>query len=171
MKKLKIFFICLFFCAGLIGQDSDIPSWKPLSNDKIFLELGGQCYYYSLNYERNIETNFKWFPSWRVGAAYDYSLVTTFGLDLNKRIGLNHQASFGFSTTFVWNYFAGTGSVFHDLLFNSDKGGFLKLGYQYSKRESNWFFGGAFTPVIYDFGLGGGFIFYPWGGLQVGYYL
>ncbi len=156
MKKFFFTLIALLYLSGIFGQTAQTKELYPKGLNKIYLEIGGQGQYYSLNFEHIIETSSAWYPSLKIGASYFDSFVIPVGLDVNKRITEKSQFSFGLGGTMIvgsykYGVLGQTGSPFHNVFTTSDYWAFFKGGYQYSKVENNWFFGLAFMPVFYSY--------------------
>jgi len=180
MKKLLFIFIMLLNFSMVFGQTTESKNYHPKGYNKVFLEIGGQGEFYSLNYERIIETNTRWYPSLKIGLTYTEGIEIPFGILVNKKLNEKSQFSIGLGATVIPLYAnvsttAGSITTTTTVHLGTDVLGFLNIGYQYSKKDSNWFFGGSFMPLIYsdtNFLLENenSFFFFPWGGLQIGRY-
>lgn len=183
MKMKKIILPILIFFSPYLSSAQSIAEKQFHLNgyDKIYLELGGQAFYYSFNYERIIETNSTWYPSLKVGVSYTDGLIIPIGININKKLnqsqltiglgGMMEPIFAGVTTTSVGGVSTNTTEYI-----GTEFRGFFKLGYQYSKRESKWFFGVSFLPIIYHHSgvlteETNRFGFFPWGGIQIGRYL
>jgi len=137
----KILLLLLAFSTTAIGQ-------KQLAHS-LFLEAGGNAYWYSVNYEYQTTNGF----TFRVGTGYLYKALVipmmagkvfghkTHHLELSLGIDLAHNAD---------NNFAYTSFV----------------GYRYQPPSKDIFIRAGFTPILTTSGIPE---WYPWAGAAFGY--
>jgi len=179
MKNLLFILIVLFNFSVVCGQTTESINYHPKGYNKIYLELGGQAMYYSFNYERILETNVSWFPSLKVGTSYGKGFTMVVGFEVNKKINQKDQFIFGLGGSMfpdIDEIINGSNSTLENVFYRADYWGSFKVGYQYSKLKSKWFFGLAITPTIYSYDgssdfRNGKLVFYRRAGIQLGRYL
>ncbi len=168
MKKVSILLLLIILGSRTV-KAQEFKTAPPVRNE-VFLEILGNGFFYSLNYEHFFKDHF----SWRVGAMYlggtgknDVEDQVRFDLlivpvMLNYVLGSgSHHIEFGAGPTLVYL------SVKVDVLDGIDGfafGGTARLGYLYRPPEGGLSFRLAYTPILSDVfthsvGLGIGFAF------------
>ena len=169
-----IFFININYSWAQTGNSTAVEQ-KPNTdidqvNNVVYLELLGNGFLYSFNYERRLADRL-----WgRIGAGYspllDISRVATFPVGVSYLFGKKSKfLETGLVTTFTYadsdDRFEDT--FFEDALFEEVFGVILSptIGYRFQPQEKNLFFKIAFTPFFNPFKKK----FLPYGGLSLGY--
>ena len=135
---------------------------QALFKQSVFFELGGNAYYYSINYERQWAKGL----AGRIGAAYAHN---TFILPLTMgRIYGKAQHHFEFSAGAA---VARKSELARRPRYFIDITGFI--GYRFQKPEGKLFFRAGFTPLweVYETDYPVDLLhspFYPWGGIGLG---
>ena len=153
MHKLTYIVLCLSSVTSIAQTQSDtIQTYKP---NAIYVELGGNGFIYSLNFDHKFAQH----ASWRIGARV-----------LPMRGG-NLSNSFLLLPTMI-NYLAGSGNSrfelgagllhgFHSIGYFLS--GTATIGYRYQPMKGGFNFRIGFTPLISGYGI------LPWVGISLGY--
>jgi hypothetical protein len=176
MKGLPLIFLFALIFGTVSAQDVRTP----IKKNTIFLELGGNSPFYSLNYDRIVLEKPKLKLAARIGAMYvdntnnflssiknhNYSLP----LELSFLKGRNnHNLEIGIGATPYFREYVE--ETRNDEFFIAPFG---RIGYRYQKENGGVFFKAGFTPIIRfkkDWESYNPKYVYPWGGLAIGYTL
>jgi hypothetical protein len=135
---------------------------KSMQKNTFFLELGGNGFFYSLNYDRILLDHTAWKISARTGAMYMPGIFEAnrhmIGLPMEisyLRGRNNHHLELGLGFTPIYDTYLrtdydGRQYVGQDLVLI----GVARVGYRYQKREGGMFYRAGFTPLhgtIHDF--------------------
>lgn len=162
---MRSLIVLVFFSVsvGSFAQDTTVAS------NAIYLELGGNAGYGSLNYERMILSKNKFQLSVRAGLStlkmVDYR--DKFNPDiiipvaLNVTYGNNHKIETGIGSTYT-NMVNVGGNLSPER--TSVLNGNLHLGYRYQKSNGGILFRVCYTPLFESFNS-----FRHWAGISVGY--
>lgn len=180
---MKKFLLLPLLALSLVtmGQKSQ----KPPGRNTIFLEAGGNGFFYSLNYDRILKDTRKWKLAGRAGAMY----VNYFRKDQRQMFGIplelsylrgrrNHFLELGFGLTPVYDTSRPSPwPETHEFVVISA----VRLGYRHQKRDGGLFFKAGFIPLgglVFDLTQEGAVGYnelekfaYPWAGLAVGWTL
>ncbi|MDO1451762.1 hypothetical protein Q0590_36145 [Rhodocytophaga aerolata] len=154
---------------------------KSMQKNTLFVEIGGNGFFYSLNYDRILLDYSTWRISARIGGMYMPGIFETnrhlIGLPLEVsywRGKGNHHFELGLGFTPIYDtYSLNEVSRQQAILI-----GVARIGYRYQKREGGVFYRAGFMPLhgtIYDFNYrqwdrNSNFT-YPLVGLAIGYTL
>ncbi len=135
MKKFLLLFLFAFIIIGAANAQS-IPT--SVQKNTVFLELGGNGVYYSLNYDRILLAKTNWKLVGRVGAMYHthFAQRAAIPLELSYLRGRkNHHLEFGLGVTPLYEFFQ---RVERDqnqaLLINTALLYSSRIGYRYQKK-------------------------------------
>jgi hypothetical protein len=152
---------------------------EPVRRNTFFLELGGNAWFYSLNYDRILLDRDKWKLSGRVGAMYLPSFhavnrhMAGVPLEISYLRGRNkHFLEIGLGVTTTYDTYPLSDTRIRELAVV----GMARIGYRYQKPEGGLFFKTGFTPMaglLYNlrdrrWAMGSAFA-YPLAGLAVGH--
>ncbi len=149
MNRLKIILTLPLLCLTLMTMAQE--STKSLSKNTVFLEAGGNGFFYSLNYDRILNDNENWKLAGRAGLMYLYF----FRNDQRQMIGVPLEFSclrgkdknyleIGFGLTPVYDtYNLSPWPAIHDFILISA----LRIGYRYQKNDGGLFFKSWIDPI------------------------
>ena len=176
MKQFLTTILFAFIMNSLVAQNDP----EPFKRNTLFIELGGNSPFYSLNYDRIIVNKINWKLAARIGAMYLYDNRSYLESIRNKNYSIplelsflkgknNHNLEIGIgATAFFKEYVETTRDNFLSLA------SFGRIGYRYQKNNGGIFFKVGFTPII-QFKKNMDSInpkyVYPWAGLAIGYTL
>lgn len=180
MKKY-ILTLLLFFPYILMAQSTD---GSENMKNKLFGELFGNGYLYSLNYERALLKNVKVEFSGRIGLSYYYQLHEATYLPISVQAYYGHKTKLeigiGYLPIFRWSKIKEEGTVFNydkskytmtskDYIQGHDEpyasAAFINIGLHQGLKQ-NFFFKAAFSPWIAE--TNNGYALVPWGRLAFG---
>jgi hypothetical protein len=129
---------------------------EPVRRNTFFLELGGNAWFYSLNYDRILLDRDKWKLSGRVGAMYVPSFravdrhMVGVPLEISYLRGRDrHFLEMGLGVTATYDTYPLSDTRIRELAVM----GVARIGYRYQKPEGGFFFKTGFTPMaglVYD---------------------
>jgi len=157
MKKALI--LLLLTCISLSGftQTNDLISLKPQKTNSIYLELGGNSFLYSLNYDKLFRTSDA--TKIALGAGLEYlTYMNADGNDYGASLCLTPAVNLLFGKA-SHNLETGV-SLF---LISGTVLPAARIGYRYQPVNGGFLFRIGFTPIITTS------IFIPWGGISLGY--
>lgn len=176
MKLFKVvfFFVFSFHLANACAQD--VPN-KSFKKNTVFLELGGNGFINSINYDRLFTLKDSLISvSFRLGFGLyksnesDSSIIKVLPLEVNFLLGKKQnylELGFGYTPSFGYRTFRQNNVVYATKNFDFNIIG--RVGYRYQKPEGGIFFRLGFTPIIYrDYINAGKFKIAPWGGISAG---
>ena len=152
IKRALLFWILVGSSLKVIAQQVE----QPLQKNTLFLELGGNGMFYSLNYDRILLDRSPWKLSGRMGGMYFPGLGEAnrhlIGLPLEisyLRGKNNHHLEIGFGFTPIYDTYPGINYQGEDYQ-RQDLAvmGVARIGYRYQKREGGLFFKTGFTPLL-----------------------
>lgn len=124
IKIFLSFFFCFFIC---IVSNAGINDSLQNEKNSIFIELGGNGYAYSLNYERFIIKKNKWKYSAKIGFSYYYAFHNATYFPISTQIYYGNKSrlelGIGYTAIFRWSKINEEGSVF-----NYDKSKYKDVG-------------------------------------------
>ncbi len=174
----------IFVAAGSVrAAQSDLIEARPerTAMNSVYLELGGNAAWYSLNYERFMMDDAAvrvglMFMTFSVSASSGTSTATGSGSWLAAPLTVsylgigspNHKLELGAGA--VMMYFSASGASSFNAVANAN--GFIVaptaiVGYRYVPVDGGFNFKAGFTPLFIS--AGGKSTFLPWGGISVGY--
>ncbi|MFZ5946810.1 MAG: hypothetical protein ACOYU5_02450 [Stygiobacter sp.] len=143
MKRVHIiiilFSITLFTNSSIVfGQNDNIKK------NNFYLELGGNNYYYSINYEKIMFLNF----SPRIGASIIPQSESSHSYGSSISIKINLLLMLDYSFYLLTNHAIEVGFGYADILDRESIYPTLTLGYKYIPKESKMFYKISFTPIF-----------------------
>ncbi len=151
----------LLLLAAFIGVNAQVVKLS-MQKNTLFVELGGNGFFYSLNYDRILLDYSTWKISARIGGMYMPGIfeVNRHLISLPLEVAYlkgrgNHHLELAVGVTPIYDIFprydyTGRQYTGQQLLLI----GVARIGYRYQKREGGVFYRAGFTPLhgtLYDF--------------------
>lgn len=178
MGRIIFTLFCVFAVSAVSAQNYQ----QVVKKNTLFLELGGNGGYYSINYDRIVLDKQNWKLAGRIGAMIyreelnylesNHQLTSAVPLELSYLRGKgNHLLELGLGLTPVYQNYVNPeeSRVSEQLMLATGR-----IGYRYQRSEGGLFFKAGFTPMLElganPFSKSGNTVF-PWAGLAIGYTL
>ncbi len=142
-------FFAVFLLLAATASFAQSPV-EPVRRNTFFLELGGNTWFYSLNYDRILLNRDKWKLSGRVGSMY----MPSFKAENRHMVGVpleisylrgrgKHFLEIGLGVTTTYDTYPLSETRIRELAVV----GVPRIGYRYQKPEGGLFFKTGFTPM------------------------